>query len=96
MVTPTLTAIQAKQLSVSTVMQKMVLVRETVISQRRDSAFSQFWSDCTARAKKLDVDPPRLRRPARQPRKFGGGNEWQPQTPGSCWLNAVLVYEMQF
>ena len=91
MVTPTLTAIQAKQLSVATVLQKMELVREAVLSQRRDSAFSQFWSDCMARAKQLDVDPPRLRRPARQPRRLGGGNEWQPQTPGSCCLDLFWV-----
>ena len=91
MVTPTLTAIQAKQLAVSTVLQKMERVREAVLSQRQDSAFNRFWSDCTARAKQLDLDPPRLRRPSRLPRRLGGGNDWQPQTPGSCCLLLLVI-----
>ena len=82
LVTPTLTAIQGKQLSVGAVLEKIRLVREATLSQRKDAAFSEFWATCTASAEELELDQPRLRRPVRQPRKLGGGgNEHHPTTP---------------
>ena len=81
LVTPTLTAIQAKYLPVGAVLGKIRLVREATLSQRTESAFNSFWAECKDQAEARDINPPRLRRLVRLPRRLGGGNDHQPATP---------------
>ena len=43
LVTPTLTAIQGKELSVASVLQKIRVAKDATLSQRQESAFDILW-----------------------------------------------------
>ncbi|KAF0296263.1 hypothetical protein FJT64_000585 [Amphibalanus amphitrite] len=83
LVTPTITAIQAKGLSIGEVLRKVELLKTAALAQSQNAPFRQLWLDCVTEAEELGLEEPRLKRAIRKPAKLreAGDDVGQPKTP---------------
>ena len=83
LVTPTITAIQAKGLSIGEVLRKVELLETAVLAESQNAPFQHLWLDCVAEAEELCLEEPRLRRAISKPAKLreAGEDASQPKTP---------------